>query len=219
MIARGQSLKLLLAVGVTASLLQGCATGALLADRVAAPAIERELAKRQAARTAVPTIGLPQATAAFAAPNTALPPNAQTAAIDEVLNATYAVVSGPVGQARDFDRMRELFTPDARLTSITATGLSGGTLEEYIVRSGPFLVGSGFTERQLNRRIEIYGNLAHAWSSYGGTFTRPDGGPGTVRGINSFQLVRQDDGRWLVQAILRQAETPDNSLPADMAGQ
>ena len=145
---------------------------------------------------------------------------ADTAAqIDAALDAVYAVISGPVGKERDFDRMRTLFTPDARLTAITPNGLSGGTVEDYIVNSGPILLQTGFTERQLGRRLEVYGDLAHAWSAYEGTFTQADGSQGTVRGINSFQLVRQSDGRWLVQSIFWQQETPDNPLPDDLSGE
>lgn len=145
------------------------------------------------------------------------PSGADAAAIEAALDAVYAVISGPVGQPRDFDRMRTLFTPDARLTAITAKGLSGGTLEDYIARSGKFLIEQGFTESALINRIAVHGDLAQAWSSYEGRFTNRDGTPGVVRGINSFQLVRQPDGRWLVQSILWQASTPDNPLPRDMA--
>ena len=144
---------------------------------------------------------------------------AAEAEIDTALEAVYAVISGPVGQERDFAAMRALFTPDARLTAITPKGLSGGTVDDYIAKSGPFLVQTGFTERQLDRRLEVYGNLAHAWSSYEGVFTHPDGTSGSVRGVNSFQLVRQADGRWLVQSIFWQAETPDNPLPGDLTGE
>ena len=141
------------------------------------------------------------------------------AAVNAALEAVYGAISGGVGEERDWDRMRALFTPEARLTAITANGLRGGTVEDYIERSGPFLVKSGFTERQLANRVEIYGDLAHAWSSYAGTFTEDDGGQGRVRGINSFQLVRQADGRWLVQSIFWQAEAPERPLPADMTGE
>ena len=141
------------------------------------------------------------------------------AAIDAALEGVYAVISGPVGQERDFDKMRALFTPDAQLNAITPNGLSGGSVEKYIVLSGPFLVQMGFTERQLDRRLEVYGNLAHAWSSYEGTFTQADGSRGQVQGINSFQLVRQDDGSWLVQSILWQQGTPDFPLPDDLNGE
>ncbi|HYI42919.1 MAG TPA: hypothetical protein VD768_04780 [Sphingomicrobium sp.] len=137
------------------------------------------------------------------------------AAIDATLDAVYAVISGPAGQARDWDKMRSLFTPEARLSAIGSKGVRGGGVEDYIKNSGPFLTKEGFTERELARRIEVYGNLAHAWSSYDGETT---GGKLKVRGINSFQLVRQPDGSWKVFSILWQQETPQIPLPADMAG-
>jgi ketosteroid isomerase-like protein len=152
-------------------------------------------------------------------PMTSAVRSADTAAIEATVDAVYAIISGPVGQPRDFARMRTLFTPDARLTAIAPHGLRGGTLDDYIARSGPFLVEQGFTETALVNRIEVYGDLAQAWSSYRGRFTNRDGTPGEVEGINSFQLVRQADGRWLVQSILWQAATPGNPLPADMARQ
>ena len=137
---------------------------------------------------------------------------AEEQAIGAALDAVYAVISGPAGKPRDWARMRTLFAPEARLTAIGSKGASGGTVEDYIAKSGPLLTQAGFTERELARRVEIYGNLAHAWSSYEGT-----GDKIRVRGINSFQLVKQN-GRWLVQSILWQAENAATPLPADMLG-
>ena len=142
----------------------------------------------------------------------------EQAAINDAIATVYAVISGPVGQPRDFDRMRTLFLPDARMTALRTDGFWSGSVEDYIAQSGPFLVERGFTESALVNRIEVYGDIAHAWSSYAGTWTNEDDSAGSVRGINSFQLMRQDDGRWLVQSIYWQAETPDNPLPADMEG-
>jgi hypothetical protein len=138
---------------------------------------------------------------------------AEIGAIGAALSDVYAVISGPAGQPRDWARMRTLFTPGARLTAIGSKGLNSASVDEYIARSGPVLIEHGFTERELARRVEVYGNLAHAWSSYEGI---GDGGKMKVRGINSFQLVRQSDGRWLVQSILWQQENKNFPLPADM---
>lgn len=136
----------------------------------------------------------------------------ETRAIQAAIDAVYAVISGPVGKPRDWARMRTLFTPEARLTPIGSKGAVGGTVEDYIAKSGTLLTSSGFTERELARRVEIFGNLAHVWSSYEGTGTKIK-----VRGINSFQLVKVN-GRWLVQSILWQAENATTPLPADMTG-
>lgn len=140
-------------------------------------------------------------------------------AISATLDAVYAAISGEAGEERDWDAMRALFTPEARLHAITPQGLRGGSVEDYIERSAPFLLQSGFTESALVNRIDIYGDLAQAWSSYAGTFTNADGTPGSVRGINSLQLMRQDDGRWLVHSIFWQAESDANPLPTDMTGE
>jgi len=130
-------------------------------------------------------------------------------AINETIRGVYDVISGPPGQKRDFDRMRSLFAPDATLKAIGPKGLRGGSLEDYISRNSAILEKEGFTERELGRRVELWGGLATAWSAYDG---RTANGSFHERGINSFQLVKVD-GKWLVASILWQEETPNNPLP------
>ena len=155
------------------------------------------------------------ALALLAAPATAAPPpSADMAAIDHTIGEVYAVISGPPGQKRNFDHMRSLFAPGATLKAIGPKGLRGGSLEDYITRNSAVLEKEGFTEHELGRRTEVYGNLATVWSSYDG---RTQSGSFHERGINSFQLVKVD-GKWLVASILWQEEgTPVVfPLPADM---
>jgi hypothetical protein len=139
---------------------------------------------------------------------------ADLAGIDQTIHAVYDVISGPPGQKRDFDRMRSLFAPGATLKAIGPKGLRGGTLEDYISRNAAILEKEGFTERELGRRVEIWGGLATAWSAYDG---RTANGSFHERGINSFQLVKVD-GKWLVASILWQEATPENPLPTDLIG-
>jgi hypothetical protein len=156
------------------------------------------------------------ATCATAAPPPMRAPAAAAdlAGIDETVRAVYDVISGPPGKARDFARMRGLFAPNALLRVITSNGVRGGTLDEYIAHNATVLEREGFTEHELGRRTEVYGNLATVWSSYDG---RTASGSFHERGINSFQLVRVN-GRWLVASILWQEETPRYPLPADLNG-
>jgi hypothetical protein len=142
----------------------------------------------------------------------AQPSRADLAGIDATIRDVYAVISGPPGQRRDFDHMRSLFAPNALLRVITPNGVRGGTLDDYITRSGPVLEREGFTEHELRRRVEVYGNLATVWSSYDG---RTATGSFHERGINSFQLVKVG-GRWLVASILWQEEGTQFPLPRDM---
>ena len=54
-------------------------------------------------------------------PLTATPPAipaanpADVASVDSIIGAVYDVISGPAGKKRDWDRMRSLFLPGARL--------------------------------------------------------------------------------------------------------
>ena len=147
--------------------------------------------------------------AAAAAPQV---PASDIAGIDAAIRGVYEVISGPPGQKRDFDRMRSLFAPGATLKATGPKGLRGGSLEDYISRNKDVLEQKGFTERELGRRLEVWGGLATAWSAYDG---RTADGSFHERGINSFQLVKID-GKWLVASILWQEATPDNPLPANL---
>jgi hypothetical protein len=149
---------------------------------------------------------------ALAAAAAAQPNAADLAGIDAAIRGVYEVISGPPGQKRDFDRMRTLFAPGATLKAIGPKGLRGGSLEDYISRNAEILEKEGFTERELGRRVELWGGLASAWSAYDG---RTADGSFHERGINSFQLVKVD-GKWLVASILWQEETPGNPLPAEL---
>jgi hypothetical protein len=140
------------------------------------------------------------------------PAKADLAGIDAAIRGVYEVISGPPGQKRDFDRMRSLFAPNATMKAIGPKGLRGGTVEDYISRNAAILEKEGFTERELGRRVEVWGGLATTWSAYDG---RTANGSFHERGINSFQLVKVD-GKWLVASVLWQEETPGNPLPKDL---
>jgi hypothetical protein len=147
-----------------------------------------------------------------AAVGASAPSKADLASIDRAIHGVYEVISGPPGQKRDFGRMRSMFAPGATLKAIGPKGLRGGSLEDYISRNSAILEKEGFTERELGRRVEVWGGLATAWSAYDG---RTANGSFHERGINSFQLVKVD-GKWLIASILWQEETPGVALPADL---
>ncbi len=137
---------------------------------------------------------------------------ADVGSIDAIMRAVYDVISGPAGQKRDWNRMRSLFTSNARMMPKGARGLRSGSVEDYITSSGPLLEKDGFIEREVARRVEQYGDIAHVFSTY--EARQSENGPVFMRGINSFQLVRQDN-RWWVVSIMWQAETPQTPIPAE----
>ncbi|WP_273676652.1 SMP-30/gluconolactonase/LRE family protein [Erythrobacter fulvus] len=137
--------------------------------------------------------------------------------IQRTIDTVYAAISGPAGSSRDWNAFRSMFSEGARLFTITREGMRGGGVEDYIALSDKALVSYGFREEELINRIDVYGKLAQAWSSYEGHFVR-DGEPGRVRGINGFQLQQHADVRWRVHSLLWQQENAEFPLPDSMAG-
>jgi hypothetical protein len=158
----------------------------------------------------------PSSTAATPTPATPPANPADVASIDSIVAAVYDVISGPAGKKRDWNRMRSLFIPGARLipTGPRAAGGFGSrvlTVEDYIERSEPLLVGQGFFESELARRSELYGQIAHVFSTYESRHKADDPEP-SARGINSMQLMN-DGQRWWIVTIFWQGESEKSPLP------
>jgi hypothetical protein len=140
--------------------------------------------------------------------------------IDAILGALYDVISGPAGQARDWDRFRSLFSNEAKLIPIfvqegSTTGGALLTVEDYITRGGPGLEANGFFESEIGRVTEEFGNIAHAFSTY--QSQRTADGDVFQRGINSIQLM-WDDERWWIMNIMWWGVGPDEEIPAKYLG-
>ncbi|MEO1583021.1 MAG: nuclear transport factor 2 family protein [Planctomycetota bacterium] len=149
---------------------------------------------------------------------------ADEAAIDRIIADLYASISGPVAQERNWDAFDSVFTQDARLAAWFPQ-LDGSVAEmkmtpsEYKERSGPMLVASGFSETEVNRELDVYGSIAHAFSTYRGEYTDARGEPRAIAGINSIQLVKTNDG-WRVHSLIWQQAgdalpIPERYLGAD----
>jgi hypothetical protein len=155
-----------------------------------------------------------------AAQQTAEPPAAAPADVsspDAIIAALYDVISGPAGATRDWNRMRSLFVPDARLipTGVRPDGTRAHrimSVEDYIRTSGPVLERDGFFEIETHRATEQFGNILHAFSTYESRRSPDDAQP-FMRGINSIQLFH-DGTRWWVVNVLWDSERPDNPIPA-----
>lgn len=183
------------------------AVGALVASVTFTPAAPAQSGSASSAAPAAPTT-----------PPAARPED--VASLDAILDALYAVISGSAGQPRDWDRMRSLFLPGARLIPTRPTPSGGAaarvmTLEEWIAGAERYFETTGFHEREIGRRVEQYGNIAHAFSAY--ESLHAPGDPAFARGVNSIQLMK-DGGRWWVVTIFWDAEREGNPVPADLVG-
>jgi phosphohistidine phosphatase SixA len=153
------------------------------------------------------------------------PPSARDAApaprpedvesVDAIVGALYDVLSGPAGEPRDWDRLRSLFLPTARLLPVQRTPEGGVvhralTVEDYIRSSGPIIERIGFRETEVARRIERFGDVAHVFSTYEG-YQEGTEEP-VLSGLNSIQLLN-DGKRWWVASLAWAPARPDLPIP------
>ena len=161
------------------------------------------------------TVPAPQQQPSAVAPQPVANP-ADVNSADAIIKAVYDVISGPAGKERDWDRMKSLFIPGARLIA-TGRRQAGGygsrvmTVDDYILSSGPYLIKEGFFENEIARKTESFGQILHAFSTY--EARRKPGEKPFARGINSIQLMN-DGARWWVVTIFWQAEDEKTPLPA-----
>jgi hypothetical protein len=83
-------------------------------------------------------------------------------------------------------------------------------VEDYIARAEP-LLQKGFYEKEVARRVEQFGQIAHVWSTYESRHDPSDPEP-FMRGINSIQLFN-DGKRWWIVSIYWQHESAQHPLP------
>ena len=136
--------------------------------------------------------------------------------IDAIITALYDVISGEIGEERNWVRLRYLFHKTAMLRSVRKNKegiveINVASPNEYIKRVGPSLIKNGFFEREIGRRTNRYRYITHVFSTYDSRNSATEKYP-SARGINSIQLI-YDNNRWWVISILWNGETEEDPLP------
>jgi len=142
---------------------------------------------------------------------------ADVASIDAIIRAAYDGISGPAGKKRDWDRERSLYYSGARLIPTAKPGTNSDLAPQmldvngFIARVEPYFAEHGFYEKEIARRTEQFGNIAHVWSTYESRHNPDDPEP-FMRGINSIQLF-YDGSRWWIVTIYWQQESKEYPIP------
>jgi len=136
--------------------------------------------------------------------------------IDTTIKTLYSVISGEKGEARDWELFTYLFHKDAKLIPSSTnqqgrTDVRFMTPQGYINTSGKWLVENGFFEKEIGRKTEQFGNIAHVFSTYESFHSEKETKP-FMRGINSIQLLH-DGTRWWILNVYWQAEKKENQIP------
>jgi hypothetical protein len=135
----------------------------------------------------------------------------ERAAIGAVVDAMYAMVSGPAGP-RDWSWQGDVFHEDARQmrTGVADAGTPWIKIMNpaaYAADTAPFFMSTPFFEVEIARRIDVLGNMAHVWSLYEAR-NAPDDATPERRGINSIQLFKGNDGAWKIISMIWDNERP-----------
>lgn len=138
--------------------------------------------------------------------------------LDSTITTLYSVISGEKSQERDWELMRFLFHPDAKLipSGKNKEGIYGArymTVDDYIKNNGQWLVDNGFFEKEIHRTVNTFGNITQVFSTYNAFKSEADAEP-FMRGINSIQLLN-DGKRWWIINIYWTQESPENPIPKE----
>jgi hypothetical protein len=140
-------------------------------------------------------------------------------AIQRTLDALYQSICFAKGEKPTFASLRALFLPQALLinnNNSVAPVVMG--VEAFIEAVQTALTSGGleeFYEREIARTIEIFGNIAHVFSTYEARFDATSQEPFSI-GINTIQLVKimvNDAEEWRVSSMAWNDQTPDRPIP------
>jgi hypothetical protein len=134
---------------------------------------------------------------------------------EAIVAAFLASGSGPAGP-RDFNRMKTLFAPNARVITIRRSKTEPAiavtrSIDQYAEEAGKYLATNANYESVVKSWVERYANLAQVFCSFEARHT-PEGEV-FYRGVGSFQLL-WDGGRWWILTAYWQGEREGEPLPA-----
>ena len=145
--------------------------------------------------------------------------NAQLDSIDvrspeAITNKMLELISGPIGEERNWDQFRNLFLPTSQKISVSTT--KDGTkrvrsmnLEEFVRYVGPLYKRDGFEEYTIGLTINEFNGIANVFQSF---YCKNLVGSYESRGVNSYQLL-YDKNRWWIVSTLFVNESEASPLP------
>ena len=135
--------------------------------------------------------------------------------VEAIIHDFYDVISGLAGEERDWDRMRSMFIPGARLIPnsvvCSSSQLSAVGIDAYIEKLSAFLRQCDFFETGFICHVEVFGNIANVVSTYEARHAQDDTVPGK-QGVNFIHLL--DDGKqWRITGMIWKDAGRDIPIP------
>jgi len=134
--------------------------------------------------------------------------------IEGITNKMITLISGEIGEERNWEEYRNLFLPTAQKTSIGLTKdgkkkIRVMNLEEFIRNVGPFYARDGFVEYAIGLTVNEFNGIANVFQSY---YCKNLLGTYEKRGVNSYQLVYLKNRWWIANTVFT-PETKDLPIP------
>lgn len=136
--------------------------------------------------------------------------------LNKTIKTLYNTISAEKTKDRNWKQFKFLFKPKAKLipSGENEQGIYKSrylTPDQYIKNSSKWLKTNGFIEKEIHRKVNIFGNIAHVFSTYECFHTKTEKKP-FMRGINSIQLLN-DGKRWWIISLFWSQETRKNPIP------
>jgi len=133
--------------------------------------------------------------------------------IDELTEALYSCISFRKEERPDLHRLKGLFIDEGMLINNNDDPLIFSIHQFVDAIDCQISAGSltSFSEREVAERTEIFGEIAHRFSTYEVRFDPEDADPISI-GINSIQLVKVE-GSWRVSCLVWNDEREGRRIP------
>jgi hypothetical protein len=138
--------------------------------------------------------------------------------IDACIRKFYNLLSYQNSKLDNVDSLPELFETDGTLTATFGNQPLLWTAPQFVafLKNGAAQGARDRTETELYEHTDIFGNIAHRFSTYSLKMTvgvKPE----ERRGINSIQLVKQN-GKWLIHSLVWDRESDVIKIPKAYGG-
>lgn len=126
--------------------------------------------------------------------------NEDSNSLQNIIDSYYNCISGPIGEVRDFERLKSLFHPQARLIysywdeDINDAKLMIFTPDEFIPKLD-YLDKKGFYEYEVSNKIHSFGSVHQVFSTY--EFRTEDKSI-SGRGITSYEVFFDGTRYWIM---------------------
>ncbi len=142
--------------------------------------------------------------------------SSKVSSLDHIIKTFYKTLSAEKDKERHWKQFRSLFKKEAKL--IVSSKHKEDKYEVkymspdlYEKNSKTWLKANGFIQKEINRKVDNYNNIAQVFSSFESYHSQKDKQP-FMRGIYSMQLLN-DGKRWWIVNLYWTNENKLNPIP------